>query len=133
MPWFNNDFQGGTPKPYKVTFQKLFMRIGLVSRTDRKEAINLMKMVANNLSHHDLYCDSELLPFIEGNPITDVDVLVVVGGDGTILRTVRKYPFPILAVKMGKCGHLCEVSPDNIVSPEYFNLVTWLKRYSDCE
>ena len=94
------------------------MRIGLVSRTDKKEAIHLMKMVADNLSHHDLYCDSELLPFIKGDPITDIDVLVVVGGDGTILRTVRKYPFPILAVKMGKCGHLCEVSPDSIRSLE---------------
>lgn len=44
--------------------------------------------------------------------------MVVVGGDGTILRTVRKYPFPILAVKMGKCGHLCEVLPVDISSIE---------------
>jgi len=94
------------------------MRIGLVSRTDKEEAIQLAKKVADNLSHHDLYYDSELLDFLKGDPITDVDVLVVIGGDGTILRTVRKYPFPILAVKMGKCGHLCEVLPVDISSIE---------------
>ena len=92
------------------------MRIGLVSRTDKEDAVNLIRKVAEQLSHHDLYCDSGLLPYVEGDPIKEVDVLVVVGGDGTILRTVWKYSFPILAVKMGKCGHLCEVTPQNISS-----------------
>lgn len=78
----------------------------------------MIKKVAEKLSHHDLYCDSELLPFVKKDPIKNVDVLIVVGGDGTILRTIRKYPFPILAVKMGKCGHLCEVKPDSISSIE---------------
>lgn len=91
-----------------------FMRIGLVSRTDKEEAIELVKKIAGQLSHHELYYDPELSPFLKGKSIEDVDVLVVVGGDGTILRTVHKYPFPIVAAKMGKCGHLCEVRPDTI-------------------
>ncbi|MBU7010955.1 MAG: NAD(+)/NADH kinase [Theionarchaea archaeon] len=90
------------------------MRIGLVSRTDKEEAIQLIKEIAEHLSDYDLYCDKDLFPFLEGNPIEEVDVLVVVGGDGTILRTVRKYCFPIVAVKMGQYGHLCELEPDNI-------------------
>jgi NAD+ kinase len=90
------------------------MRIGLVSRTDKEEAIQLVKKIAKQLSHHELYCDSELSPFLEGDPIEDVDVLVVVGGDGTILRTVHKYSSPILAAKVGTCGHLCEVTPETI-------------------
>lgn len=90
------------------------MRIGLVSRTDRKEAIHLISEIADNLSHHDLFYDRDLSPFLKGPSIEDVDVLVVVGGDGTILRTVRKYSFPILAVKMGRCGHLCEVAPAEV-------------------
>ncbi len=77
-----------------------------------------MKNIADQLSHHDVYIDSELSPLLEGEPIEDVDVLIVVGGDGTILRTIRKYSFPILAVKMGKCGHLCEVAPSSIASIE---------------
>jgi NAD+ kinase len=94
------------------------MRIGLVSRTDRKEAIQLAKEVADRFSHHELYYDPELLPFIKGDPIRDVDILLVIGGDGTILRTVRKYSFPILAVKMGRHGHLCEVSPTELSAIE---------------
>ena len=107
-----------SPKPYIVIFRMLPMRIGLVSRTDKKEAIQLVKDIAGILSHHDLYYDPELSPFLGGDPIKEVDVLVVVGGDGTILRTVRKYSFPILAAKMGKCGHLCEVLPENISTIE---------------
>ncbi|MBU6997376.1 MAG: NAD(+)/NADH kinase [Theionarchaea archaeon] len=94
------------------------MRIGLVSRTDRKEAIQLAKEIADQFSHHDLFFDSDILPFLKGDVIRDVDVMLVIGGDGTILRTVRKYSFPILAVKMGRHGHLCEVSPDEISTIE---------------
>ncbi|MBU7014343.1 MAG: NAD(+)/NADH kinase [Theionarchaea archaeon] len=90
------------------------MRIGLVSRTDREEAIQLAKEITDRFSHHDLFYDSDLLPFFKGDPIREVDVLMVIGGDGTILRTVRKYSFPILAVKVGRHGHLCEISPDEV-------------------
>lgn len=89
------------------------MRIGLVSRTDEK-AISLAKKIREQLSHHELSCDEDLLTLLGGDPIQDVDVLLVIGGDGTILRTVRKYPFPLLTVKMGKHGHLCEVEPEDI-------------------
>jgi NAD+ kinase len=102
------------PKPYIGKFPEVSMRIGLVSRTDRKEAIQLAKEVADRFSHHDLYYDPELLPFVKGDPIREVDILLVIGGDGTILRTVRKYSFPILAVKMGSHGHLCEVLPTEL-------------------
>lgn len=105
-------------KPYIGIFQVIFMRIGLVSRTDKKEAVQLARKIAEQFSHHDLYYDPELAPFLKGDPIKTVDVLVVVGGDGTILRTVQKYSFPILAVKMGTHGHLCEVVPDDISSLE---------------
>lgn len=106
------------PKPYIWKFPEFRMRIGLVSRTDRKEAIQLAKEIADQFSHHDLFFDSDILPFLKGDVIRDVDVMLVIGGDGTILRTVRKYSFPILAVKMGRHGHLCEVSPDEISTIE---------------
>lgn len=90
------------------------MRIGLVSRTDAK-AIELVRKIADLLSpRHDLSCDRELSPILGRKGIEEVDVIVVVGGDGTILRTARTYPFPLLTVKMGKHGHLCEVDPGDI-------------------
>ncbi|MBU7032368.1 MAG: NAD(+)/NADH kinase [Theionarchaea archaeon] len=94
------------------------MRIGLLARTDQDEALHLVKKISDHLSHHDIFFDEDLLPFFKGTPIQDVDILVVVGGDGTILRTVRKYDFPILAVKRGQYGHLCELKPEEISSIE---------------
>lgn len=94
------------------------MRIGLVARTDQEEAIHIVKKITDALSHHELFFDEDLLEFITGPLIEDVDILVVVGGDGTILRTVRKYDFPILAVKRGRYGHLCELEPEEISSIE---------------
>ncbi|MGD2246879.1 MAG: NAD(+)/NADH kinase [Candidatus Methanofastidiosia archaeon] len=90
------------------------MRIGLVSRTDKEEAIQVTQKIAESLSQHDLYVDTDLQQYIPGDSINSVDVLIVIGGDGTVLRTVHKYPFPVLSVKMGRRGHLCELNPDEI-------------------
>jgi NAD+ kinase len=41
------------------------------------------------------------------------DLLVVVGGDGTVMRTAqRSADVPILGVKVGALGFLCETTPD---------------------
>lgn len=48
----------------------------------------------------------------------DVDLLICIGGDGTILRTlhVLKSPTPVLGINMGEIGFLAEVQPENSVS-----------------
>jgi NAD+ kinase len=104
------------------------MRIGLVARTDQEEAIHIIRMISDQLSHHELFFDEDLLKFVDGAPIQDVDILVVVGGDGTILRTVKKYDFPILAVKRGRYGHLCELEPDNISDIEDILNMHWIDK-----
>jgi len=46
----------------------------------------------------------------------DADLLITLGGDGTILRAARmgaRFGVPILGVKMGRLGFLAEVQPDN--------------------
>ena len=47
------------------------------------------------------------------NGISDIDVLVVIGGDGTIMRTVREmqdFSIPILSVNRGTVGFLAEIA-----------------------
>ena len=47
--------------------------------------------------------------------IGDLDLLVTLGGDGSILRTARmacKQDVPVLGVKMGRLGFLAELDPD---------------------
>jgi len=45
------------------------------------------------------------------------DALIVLGGDGTILRVARvasSFDLPILGINLGKIGYLAEVDPDKI-------------------
>ena len=46
-----------------------------------------------------------------------VDLMVTLGGDGTVLKTVREMPrskTPILAVNLGRSGYLTEIEPEQV-------------------
>lgn len=55
---------------------------------------------------------------LEGVPLSSMkaDVLITVGGDGTILRTLQGTDRPVLGVNAGVLGFLTEVQPDEIKS-----------------
>jgi len=53
------------------------------------------------------------------NLTDDVDLLVVLGGDGTILRAaslLNSKTVPILGINLGRVGFMAEVSPDEAIS-----------------
>jgi NAD+ kinase len=96
------------------------MKIGIVSRCDSDEATKL----AAEICHH-LYKRAEIIFDPEtahalGQEETalgafDADVIVTVGGDGTILRVLQNLPrpIPIVGINVGKIGFLAEVSPED--------------------
>ncbi len=48
--------------------------------------------------------------------LPNVDLLITLGGDGTLLRAARlgaRHAVPMLGVKMGRLGFLAEIMPDN--------------------
>lgn len=52
--------------------------------------------------------------------LPNVDLLITLGGDGTLLRAARlgaAYGVPMLGVKMGRLGFLAEVKPDDWQAP----------------
>jgi NAD+ kinase len=52
--------------------------------------------------------------------LPSVDLLITLGGDGTLLRAARmgaRYKVPMLGVKMGKLGFLAEVQPHDWEEP----------------
>jgi NAD+ kinase len=53
---------------------------------------------------------------LEGVPLADmdVDVVISVGGDGTMLRTLKGTDRPVLGVNAGVLGFLTEVKPDGV-------------------
>ncbi len=101
------------------------LKFGIVSRRDREEAMKLAYKVYDFLkvSGYDVVVDREtyemakLHPFNEGDVVPleefDVDFIVVIGGDGTILRVEHrtKRETPILSINMGSLGFLTEVEP----------------------
>jgi NAD+ kinase len=99
------------------------MKFGVVARRDRVEALKLAYKVYDFLkvSGFDVLVDEEtyryLKEFNEEDVLPleefDVDAIVVIGGDGTILRVEHKTKkeIPILGINMGTLGFLTEVEP----------------------
>jgi NAD+ kinase len=101
----------------------LVTKIGLVSRLDGdaalKVALKLYKEITKKglkvLPEEQL---SQVAKLPGGVPFSkmDADLIVTVGGDGTVLKTCMSIPkpeTPILAVNMGRRGYLTEVDPEN--------------------
>ncbi len=72
---------------------------------------------------------AKLVPNIEAVEIEDmkVDVMVTVGGDGTILYAMQKNPAPVFGINVGELGFLTEIDPielmdglDRLLAHEYF-------------
>jgi NAD+ kinase len=54
---------------------------------------------------------------LDAEPIDDVDLCFVLGGDGTILRALRRYGasgVPVFAINFGEIGFLATIEPDSI-------------------
>lgn len=64
----------------------------------------------NTADHLDLNNSIDSAPLEE----MDVDTLITVGGDGTILRALQKIDPAIFAVNMGKVGFLTEVDGEKV-------------------
>lgn len=101
------------------------MKVGVVSRTDLPEAIAIARDVVGHLRKRgaEVRVETETslaLNMPEANADLgemDVDFVVVVGGDGTILRTgmlMRDPETPILGVNLGRRGFLTEASPSDV-------------------
>lgn len=100
----------------------MFKTVGVVSRTDRKKALQLADRVVDALRARklDVRLESSLAKQLRKQDLATplgkmkTDLVIAIGGDGTILRTCLKLPKPeppILAVNMGARGFLTEVAP----------------------
>jgi len=100
------------------------MRIGIVTRHDIHRGVELAEeivefLIKRNIDvfldplivselrrFHNLSCDIDEM---------DVDIIITIGGDGTILRTqslITGKKIPIFGINMGTVGFLTEISPE---------------------
>ena len=99
----------------------MVFKIGLVSRLDDPRALEVAGTLARQLRKK----GASVTPELElakrgrlggGKDLSDLraNLIVTVGGDGTVLKTCMTIPepeTPILAVNMGRRGYLTEVEP----------------------
>ena len=94
------------------------MRIGIAGTPELKNFRKVAKKVLAELEGEELVFEDHTAEALglEGVPLSRIkaDVLVSIGGDGTILRNIQATSIPILGVNAGVLGFLTEVQPDEI-------------------
>ncbi|MCH7548443.1 MAG: NAD(+)/NADH kinase [Candidatus Krumholzibacteriota bacterium] len=101
-----------------------FQRIGVAANLDKDQALTLLRDVIPALldDGFDVFIDKELAPHIESSGVItgipgDIDLIVAIGGDGTILRVARQHAreqTPILGLKGGRLGFLAEARTEKV-------------------
>lgn len=105
--------------------EEVFKSVGIVARFDKKKAVKLAEETAEYLNKKGLtvYVEETLKGKLEKEwgfrPLEKMktDLIITIGGDGTILRTCVALPKPeppILAINMGVRGFLTEAQPKNV-------------------
>lgn len=98
-------------------------KIGLASRCDSPEVLEMVRdIIANFQSKVQIYVSTATADVlgIEGTPVErmrdeGVELIITVGGDGTVLRNIAKMkdPLPVLGINMGTLGFLVDVEPED--------------------
>ncbi len=117
-PAMTNNAAPAAAKP-----QKAFQHVGILHHPKKPESIVLAKAIDAHLRALDIQqiwhaSAWELEEMLTHLP--EVDLLITLGGDGTLLRAARlgaPYGVPMLGVKMGRLGFLAELMPDDWQTP----------------
>ncbi|MSQ15857.1 MAG: NAD(+)/NADH kinase [Dehalococcoidia bacterium] len=99
----------------------LIQRVGILYHPKVAAAERLAKELSNSLSAHSLsfWLSSSWDEEVVRENLIDSQLLVGMGGDGTIIRAVRSASLldvPVLGVNFGRLGFMAELSPEDAVS-----------------
>jgi NAD+ kinase len=102
-------------------------RIGVVGRSRYEMLADSLRRLAAAAEHEglELLVEEKIHPWLPGasvltaEELPDIDLLLTLGGDGTLLRGARMVaPFgiPVLGVNLGRLGFLTSVAPEELDS-----------------
>ncbi|MDX1656737.1 MAG: NAD(+) kinase, partial [Candidatus Competibacteraceae bacterium] len=106
----------------------IFNTIGLIGKYNNTAGAETLEQISNWLRHHGLgiLLDQDTARLLPPNGLETADrrtlgqrsdLIIVVGGDGTLLNAARSlvdFQVPILGVNLGRLGFLADVSPQEI-------------------
>lgn len=99
-------------------------RIGIVLHSMRPDALDYARRAADFLRsyHAAVYAEDDAAQTLSLPPLSradGLDLVLTLGGDGTLLRGVQhafRWDVPLLGVNLGRVGFLTEAEPDDIES-----------------
>lgn len=99
------------------------MKCGIYTNTQRDKDLSSTKKLIELLEEadHQVLLDSDIDVEINEKNYKDAkksDILFVLGGDGTILRAIRKYghlDIPLVGINIGHLGFMSELSLDEVI------------------
>ncbi|MCF2706161.1 NAD kinase [Arcanobacterium haemolyticum] len=88
-------------------------KIALIAHPDRHDVDESCRIVTEALSNLGISVDSSATP----DAVADAELVLVFGGDGTVLRAAelgRPHGVPVLGINYGHVGFLSEADPDDL-------------------
>ena len=93
-------------------------RYGIYTNTNILRATELTQRVIDCLKGRQYEVDSDIADMmgIPGKPLKemDVDTVIVIGGDGTLLRALQNTDAMVIGINGGSVGFLAEIDADNL-------------------
>ena len=100
-----------------ILMQPAFRRVGILHHPKKADALPLAQRIAATLEGFG--CQPWLMSAWEEveviSHLQELDLLITLGGDGTMLRAARmgaRSAMPMIGVKMGRVGFLAEIQPE---------------------
>jgi len=108
---------------------KAFRNIGLIGRPDKSSVVETLCLIHDHLLSLGLHpvFDTEtaqLVPYSNTQTVSKallgevVDLVIVVGGDGSLLHAARslvKFNTPVIGVNRGRLGFLTDIKPTEVI------------------
>jgi len=98
--------------------------IALVAKRGKREALDLARQLAGRYADRTFHADRHLagaagwpLPESDAAMVAQADLVIVLGGDGTMLHAARLHRgsrAPVLGVNLGSLGFTTEVAPEEL-------------------
>src|SRR2546422_2511680 len=115
------EFFSTGPFPFSTIWKAMPKAVGILAKKGSKEILTEARKIHKIIEQHGFRSvpDEEIgrsAKIPGGKPLRrmEVELLVTLGGDGTVLKAAKEMPkpkTPILAVNMGRRGYLTEVEP----------------------